>query len=97
MTGFILSRHAAGEGEILTIAVDPANRGRGAAGALLRHHMSRLAGLGIAELFLEVDEANTAALSLYKRHGFGKVAERSGYYTLPDGRRATALVMRCAL
>src|SRR4051812_8231858 len=44
--GFILSRLAGGEAEILSVAVASARRGRGLARALLNLHLRRLAGLG---------------------------------------------------
>jgi ribosomal-protein-alanine N-acetyltransferase len=59
--GFILSRHAAGEAEILSVAIAPAWRGRGASQQLLILHLRRLAGLGVRSVFLEVGEQNTAA------------------------------------
>ena len=43
--GFILSRLAGGEAEILSVAVASARRGRGLARALLNLHLRRLAGL----------------------------------------------------
>jgi ribosomal-protein-alanine N-acetyltransferase len=91
IVGFILSRRAADEAEILTVAVLPAARGRGVAAELLRRHMRRLAALGVARLFLEVEEGNRAALRLYARAGFTQVGRRPGYYT-PGG--AAALVLR---
>jgi ribosomal-protein-alanine N-acetyltransferase len=91
LVGFILSRRAADEAEILTVAVLPAERGRGIAAALLRRHMRRLAALGVARLFLEVEEGNRAALRLYARAGFSEVGRRPGYYA-PGG--AAALVLR---
>ena len=44
MAGFILSRFAAGEAEILSVAVDRRRRGRGLARRLLDLHLRRLAG-----------------------------------------------------
>ena len=41
-----------------------------------------------------MDADNVAALALYQRFGFVKVGERAGYYRRPDGKPATALVMR---
>ena len=49
--GFILSRLAAGESEILSVAIAPAWRGRGFARPLLDLHLRRLAGLGPARYF----------------------------------------------
>jgi ribosomal-protein-alanine N-acetyltransferase len=93
IAGFILSRRAADEAEILTVAVLPAERGRGIAGELLRRHMSRLAALGVARMFLEVEEGNRAALRLYARAGFREVGRRPGYYRHAPGG-AAALVLR---
>ena len=47
-----------------------------------------------APCFLEVDADNVPAIKLYHRFGFVKVGERAGYYRRPDGKPATALVMR---
>jgi ribosomal-protein-alanine N-acetyltransferase len=89
MVGFILSRLAADEAEILSVAIAPARRGRGLSRPLLNLHMRRLAGLGARQVFLEVDNHNTPARALYKRAGFYEVGQRQGYYT-----GAAALVLR---
>ena len=94
MDGFILSRIAAGEAEILSVAVARARRGRGLARALLNLHLRRLAGLGAHAVFLEVDEDNAAARRLYARAGFHEVGRRAGYYQHAGGNSATALVLR---
>jgi ribosomal-protein-alanine N-acetyltransferase len=92
--GFILSRLAGGEAEILSIAVASARRGRGLARALLNLHLRRLAGLGVAAVFLEVDEDNEPARRLYQRAGFREVGRRPGYYQHGPDQTATALVLR---
>ena len=61
LIGFILSRLAAGEAEILSVAIAPAWRGRGLARPLLDLHLRRLAGLGVRSVFLEVGEHNAPA------------------------------------
>jgi ribosomal-protein-alanine N-acetyltransferase len=94
LAGFILSRMAAGEAEILSVAVGAARRGRGLARALLHLHLRRLAGLGTRAVFLEVDEDNTPARRLYARAGFREVGRRPGYYQQANGSTATALVLR---
>lgn len=90
---FLMSRSAGDEAEILSVAVDPAARGRGLAGELLRHHLARLAAHGIRELFLEVGEDNVAALRLYAKAGFREVGKRAGYYPRAEGT-VSALVLR---
>jgi ribosomal-protein-alanine N-acetyltransferase len=90
MVGFILSRMVAGEAEILSVAIAPNRRGRGFARPLLNLHLRRLAGLGARTVFLEVDEHNAAARTLYRRAGFYDVGRRQGYYQ----SGASALVLR---
>ena len=94
LTGFILSRMAAGEAEILSVAVAPARRGKGLARILLSHHLRRLAGLGIRAVFLEVGKDNAPALSLYRRSGFKEVGQRPGYYQHDKKGAVAALVLR---
>jgi ribosomal-protein-alanine N-acetyltransferase len=94
MAGFILSRLAAGEAEILSVAVAPARRGKGLARRLLDLHLRRLAGLSVRAVFLEVDEDNEPARRLYRRAGFREVGRRPGYYPQAGGNAATALVLR---
>lgn len=93
ITGFVLSRIAADEAEILSVAVDPAARGHGLAGELLQRHLGRLAAFGVARIFLEVGEENEAALRLYDKAGFRPVGKRAGYYPRPGGA-VSALTLR---
>ena len=92
--GFIISRVAAGEAEILSVAVARAQQGRGLARRLLDLHMRRLAGLGVRTIFLEVDDDNTPARRLYARSAFRQVGRRDGYYARPGSLAGTALVLR---
>jgi ribosomal-protein-alanine N-acetyltransferase len=97
LRGFAISRLAADEAEVLTIAVDLAYRGRGVGRDLMREHLARATLAGARTIFLEVDAENAAALALYARFRFVEVGRRVGYYRRPDGKAATALVMRRAL
>jgi [ribosomal protein S18]-alanine N-acetyltransferase len=90
MAGFILSRLAAGEAEILSVAIAPKQRGRGYARPLLDLNLRRLAGLGARTVFLEVDENNKPARALYRRAGFADVGRRNSYYQ----SGAAALILR---
>lgn len=93
--GFIVSRRAADEAEILSVAVTQRRRGRGLARRLLDLHLRRLAGEGLRAVFLEVDEANIPARRLYARAGFSEVGRRPGYYQGGSGgKQASALVLR---
>jgi [ribosomal protein S18]-alanine N-acetyltransferase len=92
--GFILSRLAGGEAEILSVAVAPARRGRGLARKLLDLHLRRLAGLGVGAVFLEVDEGNAPARRLYGRARFRDVGHRPAYYPRGTQAPSNALVLR---
>jgi len=94
LAGFILSRIAADEAEILSVAVARAFRGRGLGRHLLTLHLRHLAGLGIKVAFLEVGETNDAAGKLYARAGFREVSRRANYYGGTPGRGPTAVVLR---
>lgn len=94
LAGFIMSRRAADEAEILSAAVAKPCRGRGFACDLLQHHLRRLAGGGVRAVFLEVDETNTPAIRLYRRAGFQEVGRRPNYYATPGGTPAAALILR---
>lgn len=97
LLGIALSRLIADEAEILTLAVDSSTRGQGAGQALLSAHLDRLARAGAQTVFLEVDEGNEPALALYRRAGFTEIGRRPGYYSKPDGTKATAVMMRAGL
>jgi [ribosomal protein S18]-alanine N-acetyltransferase len=92
--GFILSRRAADQAEILTLAVAPKARQKGVGAALLVTHLPTLAAAGVKSLFLEVEAGNTAAIKLYRNFGFRQVGERKAYYRTAGGNAATALVLR---
>ncbi len=92
--GFIISRIAVDEAEILSVVVAKNARRKGVGGQLLNTHLSALAQSGAQTVFLEVDELNVSALALYKHFGFEKVGERKSYYKHKDGTSPAALVMR---
>lgn len=81
--GAVLARHAAGEGEILSIAIDPAHRGAGHGRALLEAALAALLAAGVATVWLEVRRSNEAAQRLYAGAGFVAVGVRRGYYRDP--------------
>ncbi len=94
LQGFILSRLAADEAEVLTIAVQPRRRGLGIAGRLMEANMAELRAGGAKSWFLEVEVGNAPALALYERCGFAKVGERTAYYRTGGGGSAHALILK---
>jgi [ribosomal protein S18]-alanine N-acetyltransferase len=93
LAGFVISRLAADQAEILSVAVAASYRGRGLARKLLDVHLGRLAGYGIGSVFLEVDEGNVPARRLYAGLRFAQVGRRESYYVDAGGTGA-ALVLR---
>jgi ribosomal-protein-alanine N-acetyltransferase len=93
LAGFVISRLAADQAEILSVAVASPYRGRGLARKLLDVHLGRLAGYGIGSVFLEVDEGNVPARRLYAGLRFAQVGRRESYYVDAGGTGA-ALVLR---
>jgi [ribosomal protein S18]-alanine N-acetyltransferase len=92
--GFAVSRMAADEAEILSVAIDTTQRGRGLSRSLLMTHLGHLAGRGVRTIFLEVEENNQPARRLYEWAGFGVVGRRERYYQQPGGEQLNALLMR---
>ncbi|MFK7870503.1 MAG: GNAT family N-acetyltransferase [Roseobacter sp.] len=91
---FALVRTVADEAELLTIAVPPAQQGKGTGQALMRVWMQEVAA---ATAFLEVAADNRAAHALYLRLGFCEIARRPAYYSRADAQAVDALIMRANL
>src|SRR3954463_2082963 len=91
--GFILSRKAADEAEILSVAIAAGGRGRGHSGPLLDRHLQTLAQAGVRAVHLEVEEGNRPALALYRRRGFREVGRPQRRSARPDAPRAAAITM----
>lgn len=94
LVGFVLSRVAADEAEILSIAVAEKARGAGVGARLLGEHRKSLMRRGVVRLFLEVADGNAAAIRLYRRDGFEEVARRPAYYREGETRRDAILMRR---
>ena len=94
--GFVLVRAVADEAEVLTFCVAREARRSGLGATLLRAACEAARSRGAMQMFLEVGESNVAALSLYRREGFGEVGRRAAYYHHgPDA--SDAIVMRKSL
>lgn len=78
--GFALGRAAADEGELFQIAVLEEYRRQGIAQQLLSALHEKLKEKGAVCCFLEVRSRNAAAVSLYEKNGYQRIAVRRGYY-----------------
>ena len=91
--GFVLFRLAGEEAEILSVAVAVGARRRGIGKALLEEALRHLYREGASRIHLEVEDANQAAITLYRRMEFRESGRRGGYYTQGRETPAGALVM----
>jgi len=94
LVGHLMARVAAGEGEILNLAVMASHRRQGLGRRLLRAGVAAMFRAGAREAYLEVRESNRAAIELYRSEGFRPVGLRPGYYRDPP---EDALVLRTPL
>lgn len=78
--GYALALHGKTRAEIHSIAVAPAERGRGVAVALLKRILASLRQRGFATVSLDVRLENKAAIGLYRKLGFERVRRVNGYY-----------------
>jgi tRNA threonylcarbamoyladenosine biosynthesis protein TsaB len=92
--GFILTRLAADEAEIVTIGTRPSAQRRGFARMLMDALLRDLPASGIKSCFIEVAPSNSAARALYASCGFTQAGMRRGYYEGAGGVREDAIVMR---
>ncbi|RWR31759.1 GNAT family N-acetyltransferase [Sinirhodobacter populi] len=95
--GFLLGRVIAGEAELLTLAVDPDARRRGAGRRLMADFLRGAADRAADSAFLEVAEDNLPARALYAATGWQPAGRRRAYYRTAGGNHVDALVLRHAL
>lgn len=88
--GFILTRSAADEEELLLIAVHPDFRGKGLGRRLIALLTANARERGIAKIFLEM-RANNPAEKLYRKMGFEPIGRRKNYYRTENGEQLDAI------
>jgi [ribosomal protein S18]-alanine N-acetyltransferase len=79
------------EADVQTVAVAPSAQGRGIGGRLIDALIDTARRRGATTLLLEVRADNQAAIALYRRRGFERIAIRRRYYQPED---VDAWVMR---
>ena len=82
LAGYVLGSAQAGDahGWVLSLAVDPEARGRGAGRALVTALLEAFAARGAGEAFLHVSPSNAVAVGLYERMGFERVREERDWF-----------------
>jgi len=94
--GFAMAWAAAGDAELLTLAVTPEARRRGVGAALVDAVSATALARGAASMHLEVAEDNAAARALYAKLGYEEAGRRQAYYA-GEGGFVDAIVMKRTL
>ncbi|MGQ0531834.1 MAG: ribosomal protein S18-alanine N-acetyltransferase [Caulobacteraceae bacterium] len=94
--GFVMAWAAAGDAELLTVAVVPEARRRGFGAALVTAAGVAALVRGANSMHLEVAEDNAAARALYAKLGYEEAGRRHAYYG-GEGSAIDAIVMRRTL
>ncbi|HVB49038.1 MAG TPA: ribosomal protein S18-alanine N-acetyltransferase [Burkholderiales bacterium] len=94
LVGYFVLMVAAGETHLLNLSIAAAWQCKGHGGALLMEALGVAREHGARHLFLEVRPSNAAALALYERFGFRRIAVRRGYYPAHDGREDALVLSR---
>ena len=92
--GFVLARLAAGEAEILTLAVARSHRREGLGWQLMDAVLRELHAQRAEELFLEVDETNSRRDRALPPVRLPRGRQAPALLPVGDGARSGALVMR---
>ena len=78
--------------EVISLAIDPKSRGKGAASLLMQSTIGRLRRRGILRLSLMVKVTNREAIGFYEKWGFKKLRRVKRYYE--DGKDGFRMVAR---
>jgi ribosomal-protein-alanine N-acetyltransferase len=97
LIGFGLLLSTGEEADLVTIAVEPAERGTGNGRHLLTALLAQAQAAGVQRVVLEVAQDNGPAFALYQRLGFLKIGTRHGYYPRQDAPAVDAHLMAKAL
>lgn len=88
--GFVMTRSAEDEEELLLIAVAPSFRCRGLGEALIERLIHQAKDRGVQRIFLEMRRGNPA-IHLYRKAGFEPIGHRPNYYRLANGDQVDAI------
>jgi ribosomal-protein-alanine N-acetyltransferase len=90
--GYIVTCTRGERGEVVSIAVDPASRGRGAASALMDSTLRRLRRRRVERLALMVKVSNEPARAFYGKYHFKKLRLARRYYE--DGTDGVLMALK---
>ena len=93
IAGYIITCSGSKDAELLSIAVDPLDRGRGVARAMVDETRTQLRSRRIKTWWLMVAVSNQSAIQFYESYGFRRARRTKRYY----GAGRDAWRMRCPL
>jgi ribosomal-protein-alanine N-acetyltransferase len=94
--GFVMTRKAADEEELLLIGVSPQFRRQGLGESLIHRLFETAKAGGTRRIFLEMRQGNPA-IHLYEKVGFKPIGQRPNYYRLANGERVDAITFGRAI
>lgn len=77
---FVLYSLIVDEAEVITICTLPEFQKQGLGSILIKHLVEYAEDNEVEKIFLDVSEANTEAIGLYRKHNFQQISIRSNYY-----------------
>jgi [ribosomal protein S18]-alanine N-acetyltransferase len=80
MVGFYIGEKAGPDFTLMDICVTPSEQGKGIAKQLLAQFIDYAEQQNAENIFLEVRESNTRAITLYEQLGFIEMSVRKNYY-----------------
>ncbi|MQW92191.1 ribosomal-protein-alanine N-acetyltransferase [Acinetobacter wanghuae] len=92
VVGFCILQPVLDEANLLLMAIDPTQQGKGLGYQILDASLNMLKNNPI-QIFLEVRESNIAAINLYQKSGFHQIDLRKNYYPNPNGTKEHAIIM----
>lgn len=92
--GFAIARVVDTEAELLLIVTENIKQNTGLATSCLLKIEKKLIHHGAQKLTLEVSESNSAAITIYTKLNYKKIAIRKSYSRDKNGKFETALVMQ---
>lgn len=81
IVGYVAFSYIEDQSELLKICVLPHYQRLGVGSKLLKRSIDLLAEKNVNEIFLEVSEENSKAISFYEKFGFSRIAIRKNYYS----------------
>ncbi len=92
VVGFCILQPVLDEANLLLMAIDPSQQGKGIGFELLDASLAMLKNNPV-QIFLEVRESNIPAIKLYEKSDFHQIDLRKNYYPNPDGSKEHAIIM----